>query len=415
MVWALPSSGGIVIFTRDARDAFDNLTEALVKECPGLDRGIAFRRIRREIFNMIESHIGSDPALLLSNDVMVLVAQLGKWFQHEAEPREVFVPCAISPWPAPQFTIGPARFIYVDDVPRADFYPPHANSMRRSDFDKMLERMKSERAHWLAQISVEGCDRERGEEIGALAADLAIVTLQLALPTSWNTRTMSRLDARRGGANSQTLSRTATTDCGGYSAHDAGITIGQGTMQDILLNCAPLVDAVGKCVTAFANGRFTLLRLEQAWCDAAYWYHEALAERIDSIAIAKLETSLEVLLRSTNTKRSQSRIRSVLDTFFNLKPEDPIVTGSPTTADKFAKSIVEDRSKVLHGIMSTLQPHIGIDRDGLEEFVASVLRRAVIELAGYKFSLAPQDEIEAFLEWVKSKNTSQPGDSGAVL
>lgn len=52
----------------------------------------------------------------------------------------------------------------------------------------MFERMKSERAHWLAQISVEGCDRDRGEEIGALAADLAIVTLQLALPTSWNTR-----------------------------------------------------------------------------------------------------------------------------------------------------------------------------------------------------------------------------------
>ena len=415
IVWALPRSGGTVVFARDARDAFDNLTESLVRECPGLDRGVAFRRIKLEIVKLIESHIGSDPALLRSNDVVVLVAQLGKGFEHEAEPREVFVPCAISPWPAPQFTIGPVRFIYTDDVPRADFYPPHSDSMRRSDFDKMLERMKLERAHWLAQISVEGCDRERGEEIGALAADLAIVTLQLALPTSWNTRRMSRLDARRGGADSQTLSRTATTDCGGYSIHDAGITIGQGTMQDILLNCAPLVDAVGKCVTAFANGSFTLPRLEQAWCDAAYWYHEALAERIDSIAIAKLETSLEVLLRSTNTKRSQSRIRSVLEAFFNLRPEDPIVSGSPTTADEFAKSIVEDRSKILPGTMSTLQPHIGIDRDGLEEFVSSVLRRAVIELAGYRSSPPFLDDIEAFLEWVKSKNASQPGNSDDVL
>jgi hypothetical protein len=408
MVWALPSSSGVVVFRRDARDAFDDLMEALVKECPGLDRGIAFQRIRREIFNMIENRIGSDPALLRSDDVADLFAQLGRWFQQETEPREVFVPCAVSPWPAPRYAIGSARFIYMDDVPRADFYPASVDSIRRHDFDKMLERMRSDRAHWLAQISVEGCDRERGEEIGALAADLAIVTLQLALPTSWNTRNMSRLDARRVGANSQTFSRTATTDCGGYSTHDAGITIGQGMMQEVLRTCSSLVDAVGRCVTAFATGRFTFPRLEQAWCDAAYWYHEALAERIDSIAVVKLETSLEVLLRSASTKRSQSRIQSVLEVFFGLRPEDPVVPGSPTTACGFARSIVGDRSQILHGTMSTLQPHIGIDRDGLEEFVASVLRRSVIELAGYGTSSAPQDQIEAFLEWVKSKNGSQP-------
>ena len=408
MVWALPSSGGIVVFTRDARDAFDDLMEALVKQCPSLDRGIALRRIRHEIFKMIANRIGSDPALLRSDDVADLPAQLDQWFRHEAEPREVFVPCAVSPWAAPQFTIGSARFIYIDDIPRADFYPASADSIRRHDFDEMLERMRSERAHWLAQINVEGCDRERGEEIGALVADLAIVTLQLALPTSWNTRNMSRLDARRGGANSQTLSRTATTVCGGHSTHDAGLTIGQGMMPEILRTCSDLVDAVGRCVSAFGTGRFTFPRLELAWCDAAYWYHEALAERIDSIAVVKLEASLEVLLRSTNTKGSESRIRSVLEAFFGLRPEDPVVPGSPTTAEHFAQSVVGDRSRILHGTMSTHQPHIGIDRDGLEEFVASVLRRAVIELAGYGTASAPQDEIEAFLEWVKSKNTSQP-------
>ena len=191
MVWALSSPNGVVVFTRDARDAFDDLMEALVKECPGLDRGIAFRRIRGELFKMIENRIGSDPALLRSDDIADLLAQLQRWFQQEAEPREVFIPCAVSPWPAPRYVIGSARFIYMDDVPRADFYPTFPDSDRRFDFDKMLERMKLERAHWLAQISVEGCDRERGEEIGALATDLAIVTLQLALPTSWNTRNMS--------------------------------------------------------------------------------------------------------------------------------------------------------------------------------------------------------------------------------
>ena len=126
MVWALPTSSGVVVFTRVARDAFDDLAEALVKECPGLDRGIAFRRIRREIFNMIENRIGSDPALLRSDNVADLLAQMKRWLRQQTEPREVFVPCAVSPWPAPEFAIGPVRFIYVNDVPRTDFYPPHA-------------------------------------------------------------------------------------------------------------------------------------------------------------------------------------------------------------------------------------------------------------------------------------------------
>jgi len=98
----------------------------------------------------------------------------------------------------------------------------------------------------------------------------------------------------------------------------------------------------------------------------------------------------------------------VLEAFFGLRPEDPVVPGSSTTAEEFAKSLVGDRSQILHGTMSTLQPHIGIDRNGLEEFVASVLRRVVIELAGYGITSAPQDQIEAFLDWVKSKNGSKP-------
>ena len=55
--------------------------------------------------------------------------------------------------------------------------------------------------------------------------------------------------------------------------------------------------AVGNVVRSFASGSFRLPVLERAWCDAAYWLHQALAESIDAIAIAKLETSLEVLLR----------------------------------------------------------------------------------------------------------------------
>jgi hypothetical protein len=293
------------------------------------------------------------------------------------------------------------RLTFINDVRRADFYVSASTLVREHDFDKMLERMHRDRGSWLAQAKVEGCDRARGEEIGALAIDLALAMLQLALPTSWNTRNISRLDARRGGADSQTFSRTATTESGSHSSHDAGVTIGEGTMQKILQDFSKLANAVGICVTAFASGRFHLPNLQRSFCDAAYWFHEALAEKIDSIAIVKLETSLEVLLRSQSSKGSQARIRSVLEAFYGLASKGPVVPGSTQTADDFAKSIVGDRSQFLHGTLSTLQPHIGIDREGLEEFVQAVLRRAVIELANYSNLATPSDRVEDFLDWVR--------------
>jgi hypothetical protein len=405
-VWALPSSNGTVVFTREARKAYESFTEALVADCPGLNRGIAFRRIRHELFRMMSKYVGTDPASLQAKQVAKLQKVLMEWFEHEAESREVFLPCAISPWPAPPFSIGPVRFTFINDVRQAEFYVSASALVREHDFGKMLERMQRDRGSWLAHVKVEGCDRARGEEIGALAIDLALVMLQLALPTSWNTRNISRLDARRGGADSQTFSRTANSESGSHSSHDAGMTIGEGTMQKILHDFSKLANAVGLCVTAFASGRFQLPNLQRSFCDAAYWFHEALAEKIDSIAIVKLETSLEVLLRSQSSKGSQARIRSVLGAFYGLASKDPVVPGSTQTADDFAKSIVGDRSQFLHGTLSTLQPLIGIDREGLEEFVQAVLRRAVIELADYSNLATASDRVEDFLGWVRDSSAN---------
>ena len=47
-VWALSSANGTVVFTRKARDAYESLIEGLVADSPGLDRGIAFPRIRHD-------------------------------------------------------------------------------------------------------------------------------------------------------------------------------------------------------------------------------------------------------------------------------------------------------------------------------------------------------------------------------
>ena len=180
------------------------------------------------------------------------------------------------------------------------------------------------------------------------------------------------------------------------------MTIGRGMLPDILQKAAPVFAAVGNVVRSFTSGSFRLPVLEQAWCDAAYWLHQALAETIDTIAIAKLETALEVLIRTESSRGSEQRMLEILSAFFELGSDDPIAPGSPLSARQFARNVVRDRSRILHGTWSTLNAR-GIDRAGMEGFVVTVLRTAVIELQAYAHSAGPADDVDEFLSWVRQR------------
>ena len=92
----------------------------------------------------------------------------------------------------------------------------------------------------------------------------------------------------------------------------------------------------------------------------------------------------------------------ILNTFFELGPDDPIAPGSSLSAWRFARNVVSDRSCILHGTRSTLAAR-GIDRAGMEGFVVTVLRSAVIELEAYVHSVGPADDIDEFLSWVRQR------------
>jgi hypothetical protein len=295
-------------------------------------------------------------------------------------------------------------FLFIEDAAQSEFYPPNGPEgiLWRDGFDRMLQLMRDTRATWLARVPVEACEQHRAEEIGALAVDLAIVAVQLAAPFL-GTKTMCRLDARRGAAEKRTLTETNGYYNAGWTRMEAGLAIGPGTLADILKQCDQLLTAIGNCVQSFTTGQFRLPTLEQAWCDAAYWLHEALAEPMDSIAVAKLETALEVLFCAENPSGSQARILTALDLFFSLRADDPIMEGSLVSARQFARGIVNDRSRILHGTWSTLNSRLARNRGGLEGFVVTVIRRTVLELEDYSRSPAPADRIDDLLAWIKSR------------
>jgi hypothetical protein len=49
-----------------------------------------------------------------------------------------------------------------------------------------------------------------------------------------------------------------------------------------------------------------------------------------------------------------------------------------------------------------------LDRAGMEVFVITVLRRAIIELETYVHSPGPVDEIDEFLGWLRQRKTTPP-------
>lgn len=396
-------AGGIVAIRIPGHQAFNELTDCLLQRLPGMERGTTYADVQTELFNFIEAYVGRESSTVGNEDAESLFAHFEKWLADKASSQRVFVPCVISQTPAPRFEIGPVTFEFIDRVVTSDFYPLTAENpaLGRRGFDNLVEWMREGAANWLARVPVDGCEHRRAQEIAELAVDLAIVAFQLAAP-NYDTRTMSRLDARRGTWQKRTLSEINGHYNFGWTRKEPGMAIGSGTLPDIIVKAAPIFAAVGNVVRSFASGSFRLPKLERAWCDAAYWLHQALAESIDTIAIAKLETALEVLFSAESSKGSERRMLEIVGVFFGLGPDDVIAPGSQLSAQKFARNLVRDRSRILHGTWSTLNAR-GIDRAGMEGFAVTVIRAAVVELEAYAQFADPADDIGKFLSWVRQR------------
>jgi hypothetical protein len=398
IVIAQPVPDGLVAVRQNAAEAYTDLLECLTRRSPAMERGTVPTDLRREFSTFLAGFVKKCPSIVGVADVAKFHAHFDQWFARLAEPCRVFVPCVISRWRAPRFSVGPAQFVFIDDIFNTELYPREEDHDGRSDVDQLAELMRKEGANWLARVSIEGCERQRAKQIADLATDIAIAGLQLAVPY---TTGIGRLYAHRGTPTKLTLCEAGGLFYKDHSWDAPGQALGTGTLHHFLSLNSTVVSAVGDRVGSFSKGQFQLPRLELAWCDAAYWFHEALSEIIEGIAVAKLETALEVLMCAASSKGSQARIEAILDVFYGLEREDPIHSATSTTARQFAKHFVEGRSRVLHGTSSTVHSRHSGDWAGSVEFVRQVLARCAVELKSYANISDPEDNHDSFLEWVK--------------
>jgi hypothetical protein len=147
--------------------------------------------------------------------------------------------------------------------------------------------------------------------------------------------------------------------------------------------------------------------LDQSWSDAAYWFHEGLAEPIDTIAITKFETAIEVLLSAESSKQSANRLHLAFSAFYGMPPDSSYPSGSSRTVKDLVKAIVESRSRILHGTLSTLTADsLATDEHGgrkLVEFLSmDLLISFSLRLDQYAVEGGVKDNVAAFLQFVSA-------------
>jgi len=223
------------------------------------------------------------------------------------------------------------------------------------------------------------------------------------VPKNWQTWRLRTTAAFKGTPSHRSDGRLATS----VTSTRPGLLLLDGNLQRILVNNVALLRTLGAQIGTFLNGNGSAPILGQSLVDAAYWAHEAFAEPLDTIAIPKLETAIEVLLRGESAQGAKARLKQAIRAFYGLNETDLISPYSQTSVKRFVDDLVTDRSRILHGTWSTLNHTLEAGREGLQNFVIDLLKRYILALKEYITSENPTDNCTAFLAFVERRQQAR--------
>jgi len=397
----LSVSGEMIGIRKEAGEFAYDLADKIFADSSFYRRGTTFDALFNELSDIIiESFWGQSIDRIDASDVAFVEARTEDWFRAHATTHRLYVPCILSPRPAPSFNVGPISFRHIDDFAAQEC--PVVGEFFDTAFKRVFETMAQRSAAWMATVEVHFSTKERAWELGELAVDIALAGIQLVVPISYS-QNMARTTARTIPRLREMVSFSDGVVSTGGSNQQPGLAMGQGLFEAYLTQGNGVIKAVGPRVSTFLSGSGPLPTLEQAWADAAYWFHEGLAEPLDTIAVPKLETAIEVLLRAESSTGSERRLLHAIRTFYGLKSDQFINPQSHITVKQFAKGFVRDRSRILHGTRSTLASHLRDSRPSLTVLVHGLLANYVLELDHYASTPGVSDRLDDFLTWVENR------------
>jgi len=377
--------------------ALAQLADALHKRESQYRRGADVAEFRKAVGHiLLNTFRERDIATLDAGDMAIVHPEVEAWFARQSSRRTHIVPCNILPAAASSVKVGSVTFVSAHEYLASK---PTQSEIDRIYWEQFVKTLNERHASWLAIVEVDRAEPKRSRQLAEFATDLALAGLQLVLPRTESQR-MCRLTARTGPVWRADLYLDGEAPGGGITNEQPGRTLPADAFNQLVSQGSDVLGSVGHRIDAFLRCEPTC-EADQAWCDAAYWFHDALAEPLDSIAIAKYETALEILFHATNVRGSEERIKEAFQAFFGLRDNDAL-SGTTVTVHGFVKNLVGFRSKVLHGTQSTLSHYSVADRQEIAVFVFLFLRLYSLCLDAYKLvEPAPALTVGAFMEWLK--------------
>lgn len=398
---------------------------------------------------MMKAWVSRKSSSLAQPDFDWLQAVIDDWFSTLTQVREHLVPCTLYPYAIPSFTVGPVTFRHFSELPtegfgisREEFWPKEPpvwkqwfrdvwaavrrKPVRRAKLGgfqfSMLARFANERAApWVAFVKVTGRPPEESIRAADLSTDIALAAIQLLSPGD-DMRTITRASARAAPVWRVDVSRM---EDGGFSEGTRNqvpaLARSPELIEHHIREVEPGLRSMGQRLAGFLDASSPVPDLDEAWCNAAYWYHEALAETLDTVAVAKLETAIEVLFRAENMSGSKRRLHESFDVFFGLKPIDTITTDSSVTVEQFVEAITTARSRVLHGTWPTLQFDLPANKSSqtvsysdVEFLTRTLLLCFSVQLDAYIATDSPSDATDAFFAWIKAERSVESASAATA-
>lgn len=396
-----PSNGHSVGIPQEASSKVGLLTKSLRRDNPNILRGVSLEvmceKVVKAIIELFRERIGEQAQ---PRDLTELKQRIETWFDAVAVTRQHFIPCTILPSRAQAFEIGPIRFLHISDLNPTDFGLPQRDDVRGLLLDPLTRMMQERAAGWIGVVQIEGREEKRSAEIADLAVDVALGGLQLIILADYG-RYIARITARTLPPYRGSLAVTDGKVTGGVRNMQPGHGLLAASFETFVNSATTARESIGRRVDAYLSNQVALPSLEQAWCDAVYWFHESLSEPLDTVAVTKLETAIENLFAAGNTTNSKKRALDALSGMFEFEKKDKSLKG-------FVDNFVEARSRVLHGTWSTLSDYKrDMDRKSLEFVTRQLLLKYPMLLDRYSNSstAVPQGKSQSFLDWIARNST----------
>lgn len=255
----------------------------------------------------------------------------------------------------------------------------------------------------IISVSIAGHEREMSRKLAEIVAKSALDAISLGL----NSRDYFYQQALNGERLPAVSKTTITTKHGIFDSH-LGLELAKTIpsmppkmAQEAVASMAPYTEAVGKILTAVSDPTSSSHpELSNRWATALDWYAEGCREMSDTIAVAKMGTSLDVLCNG-------GKAGGILDMTSNLLdiPQENVITRglNPKTLRKLIEEVYNTgRSQILHGTQYNRLNSYSEMRKLTEKVTREVLINAAMELNTYK----GKDDDKAFRKMRAVSSTS---------